>query len=1059
MPGASFNFKNFALGKLIGQIQSLADSQPNVWVGGKGNDKLYGSINTDYYLYNKGDGSDTITDVLGDDRVYFIDAVPSEVYCEIKDDGTVVCYCNTSKAATFPEGSKGGGSIHVYTGYPGNEKEVFYKERSITGQDTKIYGHVIACPVDVKVYDAEHQLVAFLEDGVESETSNNCGYFYSVRTDGGEYVKCCILLKEECQIVVTGKDEGTLDYVASSCDLSDSTIQSDSLSNIPVHAGTVYRIDGSFNGSRLMEVDWDGDGNTEEVLSNDTGISLDESEKELSLGESAYLHAHGSKAETEIAWVSSDEGIAVVDQSGMVTAVGVGQAYIVATASNGTGNIAYCTLVVPDESCAVSDISIDGLESSYEYTGLPIEPEITLRYKALSLLPETDYSLQYRDNVEIGTATITVEGIGRFTGSKEITFSIRPKSTSVPDKVAKIARECRKAEVTGEYDTALWLHDWLIYNADYDYTYTNYGPEGVLLQGMGVCQSYSLAYQLLLDEFDIENMVISATEMDHAWNLVKLEGKWCHIDCTWDDPGFGGEENHIYFGMNNAMLARDHQWKASAFPVSESLDNYYPLRMGMLCFSNSEELTQIMAEQAELKASPITLLYIGTDSSYTTLALFEEWFSQNNWKYGLRSYGASYSDYSCTLQIEYTDPWEQPDTHLFEPVPAPAFTLNSPQGKYKLEDYNYNGLVLVFGRDGCMNTAGLLDRLRAELPALYEGGIDVLVCVDDAVEEEDLWNMKQTYGDFHYTYSKDSLLWNYLEAVGYSGSNVTYPCVFVINSQQMITYYSTGYVTNMDEFIGESFAAATGNALPQPDTSYDLTPILNGSGNVNDLTGDGIVQAVQAASKDRNVLLLLGYTVQSREAALLEYYESHHELFDLMGLSMVASFYQIEEDERLPYPHCVFADYSGSDFWELLYAAGFPYGQTANYVTSMFISKGGDIKAYTNQDLLDISDCTIYMARTRDYAARIPKALTELDSEAFAGTSFESIDLSGGHLQRICSRAFTGCSRLKLIRIPKRVSEIADDAFADCGDIIFVCPMGSVAHDYALDHGYVVIYG
>ena len=33
----------------------------------------------------------------------------------------------------------------------------------------------------------------------------------------------------------------------------------------------------------------------------------------------------------------------------------------------------------------------------------------------------------------------------------------------------------------------------------------------------------------------------------HAWNQVKVNGKWYYIDCTWDDPVGGGYENYKYY--------------------------------------------------------------------------------------------------------------------------------------------------------------------------------------------------------------------------------------------------------------------------------------------------------------------------------------------------------------------------------------------------------------------------------------------------------------------------------------------------------------------------------
>ncbi|MBR4940951.1 MAG: hypothetical protein IKZ19_03025, partial [Clostridia bacterium] len=43
---------------------------------------------------------------------------------------------------------------------------------------------------------------------------------------------------------------------------------------------------------------------------------------------------------------------------------------------------------------------------------------------------------------------------------------------AVDAKVKEIAAACRAEGLTDEWEIALWLHDWLIYNANYDYTYT-----------------------------------------------------------------------------------------------------------------------------------------------------------------------------------------------------------------------------------------------------------------------------------------------------------------------------------------------------------------------------------------------------------------------------------------------------------------------------------------------------------------------------------------------------------------------------------------------------------
>ena len=125
----------------------------------------------------------------------------------------------------------------------------------------------------------------------------------------------------------------------------------------------------------------------------------------------------------------------------------------------------------------------------------------------------------------------------------------------VAGKVAQLAAQCKAAAST-PYARALWLHDWLTANADYDDSLTIYKPEGVLLLGSGVCDSYARAYQLLCQAVGIPCLYVSHTGGNHSWNMVKLGGYWYHVDVTWDDPTGGGRENHRYFLVSDDSIRR-----------------------------------------------------------------------------------------------------------------------------------------------------------------------------------------------------------------------------------------------------------------------------------------------------------------------------------------------------------------------------------------------------------------------------------------------------------------------------------------------------------------------
>lgn len=108
----------------------------------------------------------------------------------------------------------------------------------------------------------------------------------------------------------------------------------------------------------------------------------------------------------------------------------------------------------------------------------------------------------------------------------------------------------------GEEEKVKAIHDYLIYHANYvnngDYSTAEnwaYGAGGVLLHKEGVCQSYAFAFYMMAISAGLECRFVSGTADGggHAWNQVKVNGKWYYIDCTWDDPVGGGYENYKYY--------------------------------------------------------------------------------------------------------------------------------------------------------------------------------------------------------------------------------------------------------------------------------------------------------------------------------------------------------------------------------------------------------------------------------------------------------------------------------------------------------------------------------
>jgi len=129
-------------------------------------------------------------------------------------------------------------------------------------------------------------------------------------------------------------------------------------------------------------------------------------------------------------------------------------------------------------------------------------------------------------------------------------------------KVSQIINSTITPDMT-DVEKALRLHDYLVLNTSYDTADSipdlngGYSAYDIIVKNNGVCQGYALAYQHLLSKVGIESKVVKSYEMNHGWNLVKIDDKWYHVDVTWDDPvpDTPGRVNHSYFLLSDEAMS------------------------------------------------------------------------------------------------------------------------------------------------------------------------------------------------------------------------------------------------------------------------------------------------------------------------------------------------------------------------------------------------------------------------------------------------------------------------------------------------------------------------
>ena len=164
-----------------------------------------------------------------------------------------------------------------------------------------------------------------------------------------------------------------------------------------------------------------------------------------------------------------------------------------------------------------------------------------------------------------------------------------PNYPSVNSIVQNAVTRCNSETNGSDYSKALWLHDWLLEQLDYDNSLKWSSAESALTRSSGTCQAYERAYAKLLSAAGIENAETRDTYDGHTWNAMKLDGKWYQVDCTWDDSSenyYNFNRTHLYFALSDELMAIAHQGHNKIYTVggyatpSNSLEHNYFVQNG-----------------------------------------------------------------------------------------------------------------------------------------------------------------------------------------------------------------------------------------------------------------------------------------------------------------------------------------------------------------------------------------------------------------------------------------------------------------------------------------------
>ena len=153
-------------------------------------------------------------------------------------------------------------------------------------------------------------------------------------------------------------------------------------------------------------------------------------------------------------------------------------------------------------------------------------------------------------------------------------FSSKEQVENAVNQIEQVKKQIVSNKTGNTYQDIKMVHDYLVDNLEYDtsiskpHIYTIYGA---LINKVCVCEGYARAFKYIMDELNIPCVLVMGqgtnsqgqTE-NHAWNYVKIDGRWFAVDATWDDPVvYGGgrvsdESKYKYFLKGSNTFNQDH---------------------------------------------------------------------------------------------------------------------------------------------------------------------------------------------------------------------------------------------------------------------------------------------------------------------------------------------------------------------------------------------------------------------------------------------------------------------------------------------------------------------
>lgn len=210
------------------------------------------------------------------------------------------------------------------------------------------------------------------------------------------------------------------------------------------------------------------------------------------------------------------------------------------------------------------------------------------------------------------------------------TSTLTERELAAHNKLLAINAELGLDDMKDPMLLARAVHDYLIANVTYDQEHFANEIQGLpnpdeephyiestLLDGMAVCSGYASSFRAFMELHGIHTEYVY--NLDHGWNIVEIDGKWYHVDVTWDDTDVDDWYSDQYLMVDESVVAMaggHNKWVCECGAHSCTKTKYEQEGIDF-CFSAEEIKTSV---QEQLEKDTITVIWyldFSDDGIYT----------------------------------------------------------------------------------------------------------------------------------------------------------------------------------------------------------------------------------------------------------------------------------------------------------------------------------------------------------------------------------------------------------------------------------------------------------